>query len=80
MLLGKASERRLGGRAVGVLARVGGADVTEEGRPVTERLPDWRAEMEDFGEEEEEEGFVVKLARCCAGSFALIASANAREA
>ena len=53
-LRGTASDCRLGGRTDGVLVRVGGADVTDEGRPVTDRLPDWRVEKVDIGDGEDD--------------------------
>ena len=70
---GKASGWRLGGRAGGILVRVGGANATEKGRPGRDHRPDWEAEIVDFRHEEEEEVLWVKLAQCCAGSLALIA-------
>lgn len=83
-LLPSASDWRLGGRATaGVLARAEPGfdeDATEDGLPATDRLPDCKVDRLDFGDEEDGDGLWARLARCCAGSLALIASANAREA
>lgn len=81
VLLENTSDWRLGGRAEGVFA-LGWSELgTEEadGLPATDRLPDGRVPPVDCEEENGEE-LRVRLERCCEGSFALIASARAREA
>lgn len=69
----KVSDCLLGGRAEGVLVRVGGAgragvapaceeeDATEDGRPVTDRRPDCgRKESGAFGDSEELPGSLIR--------------------
>jgi hypothetical protein len=51
-------------------------DAAEEGRPVTERLPECDA---DWGDNEPIDTSLARLGRCWAGSLDLMASANARE-
>lgn len=78
----KTSDCLLGARGAGVfvlLCENAEVEATEEGRPVTERRPDCNGAKHDFGEDDEGEVFEVVLVRCCAGSLALIAFANARD-
>lgn len=81
VLLENTSDWRLGGRAEGVFA-LGWSELGTEGAdglPATDRLPDGGIPPVDCEEENGDE-LRARLERCCEGSFALIASARAREA
>ena len=55
-------------------------EATDEGLPATDRRPDGAAAEADFGDKDEiEDVDMAVLSLCCAGSFARIASANARD-
>lgn len=88
----KASDWRLDGRIEGVLVRDTGTgragvapaveeeEAAEEGLPTTDRRPDCgRKESAPFGDNGGFAGSLIRPALCRAGSFALTASANARD-
>lgn len=85
MLLPNTSDCRLAGRAVGVRDRSSvdlwaaaeDDEETEGGRPATDRRPDWATE--DGGDDCRLDTSLARLLRCWAGSFALMASAKARD-
>ena len=84
----EASDCLLGGRLgrveTGVLTRSGTLidddEAADKGRPATERLPEDREWEMDWGEREDVDDVADKgRARWCEGSFALMASASARD-
>lgn len=89
-LLPNMSDCRLKGLAVGVRDRSSvdlwgvvptaeDDEATEDGRPATERRPDCKGRSAGGGEDCRLDISLARLPRCCAGSFALMASAKARD-